>query len=107
MTKKEKILAATLKLIVSKGIDNTPMSEIAKQADTGMGTIYNYFSTKEVLINELYFHLKVKESQIIIDKYDITLSVKQRFIIYGGKCRYFCRNPWIFCFWSNFIIRQR
>lgn len=103
MTKKEKILAATLKLIVSKGIDNTPMSEIAKEADTGMGTIYNYFSTKEVLINELYFHLKVKESEIIIDGYDITLSVKQRFIhLWRKMVDYFIQEPMDFLFLEQF-----
>lgn len=103
MTKKEKILTATLKLIVSKGIDNTPMSEIAKEADTGMGTIYNYFSTKEILVNELYFHLKVKESEIIIQGYDSTLSVKQRFIhLWKKMVDYFIQEPLDFLFLEQF-----
>lgn len=103
MTKKEKILAATLKLIVSKGIDNTPMSEIAKEADTGMGTIYNYFSTKEILLNELYFHLKVKESEIIIQGYDGTLSVKQRFMhLWKKMVDYFIQEPLDFLFLEQF-----
>ena len=50
MTKKEAIIAAALELLVEKGVHNTPMSEIAKAAGTGMGTIYNHFSCKEEII---------------------------------------------------------
>lgn len=103
MTKREKILAATLRLIVSKGIDNTPMSEIAREADTGMGTIYNYFSTKEILINELYFSLKAKESKIIIEGYDATQSVKQRFVhLWRKMMMYFIKEPLDFMFLEQF-----
>ncbi len=103
MTKREQILAATLRLIVSKGIDNTPMSEIAKEADTGMGTIYNYFSTKEILINELYFYLKGKESKIMIEGYDSSLSVKQRFIhLWKKMMTYFINEPLDFMFLEQF-----
>jgi len=34
------------------------MSAIAKAANTGMGTIYNYFTTKEELINSIYLYIK-------------------------------------------------
>jgi AcrR family transcriptional regulator len=40
---------AAMKLLVDRGIQATPMSAIAKAAGTGMGTIYNYFATKEDL----------------------------------------------------------
>ena len=53
MTKKENILSAALSLLTQKGVHNTPMSAIAKSAGTGMGTIYNYFPNKELLINEI------------------------------------------------------
>jgi len=103
MNKKEQILNATLKLIVQKGIESTPMSEIAKAADTGMGAIYNYFPNKEALVSELYFHLKTKESAIIAYGYDSSLSVKQRFIYLWKKMiSYFLAEPLDFMFLEQF-----
>lgn len=103
MNKKEQILNATLKLIVQKGIESTPMSEIAKAADTGMGAIYNYFPNKETLINELYLHLKTKESAIIACGYDTNLSVKQRFVHLWKKIiNYFIDEPLDFMFLEQF-----
>ena len=58
MGKKEDILNTTLTLVIANGIHNTPMSLIAEEAGVGMGTIYNYFASKEVLINALYLKLR-------------------------------------------------
>lgn len=103
MNKKEQILKATLQLIVQKGIESTPMSEIAKEAGTGMGAIYNHFPNKEALINELYFHLKAKESRIMIEGYDRSLSVRQRFIYLWKKMvKYFLAEPMDFQFLEQF-----
>jgi len=103
MNKKDQILNATLKLIVQKGIESTPMSEIAKAADTGMGAIYNYFPNKEALVSELYFHLKTKESAIIAQGYDSTLAVKQRFMYLWKKMiNYFLAEPLDFMFLEQF-----
>lgn len=103
MNKKEQILTATLKLIVEKGIESTPMSEIAKAADTGMGAIYHHFPNKESLINELYFYLKAKESAIIMEGYDPSLSVKQRFIwLWKKMISYFISEPMDFMFLEQF-----
>ena len=79
------------------------MSEIAKAAHTGMGTSYNYFPTKEVLLNELYFHLKRKEAQLIMEGYDATKPVKQRFIYLWKKMmQYFLQEPLDFMFLEQF-----
>lgn len=103
MNKKEQILKATLQLIVQKGIESTPMSEIAKAANTGMGAIYNHFPNKETLINELYFYLKAKESRIMIEGYDPNLSVRQRFIYLWKKMiQYFLTEPMDFQFLEQF-----
>lgn len=64
VNKKEAILSSALKLLTEKGVHNTPMSAIAKAAGTGMGTIYNYFPNKEILINEIYVSIKDKEKTI-------------------------------------------
>lgn len=67
MSKREAILSSALQLLTEKGVHNTPMSAIAKAAGTGMGTIYNYFPNKEVLINEIYVSIKEKEKSAYLD----------------------------------------
>lgn len=64
--KKEDIIRATIKLFYEKGLAATPMSAIAKEANVGMGTIYNYFPTKENLIQALFLYLKEKQAQYVL-----------------------------------------
>lgn len=64
MNKKESIVLAALQLLSERGVHNTPMSAVAKVAGSGMGTIYNYFPTKEILINEIYVYIKQQEAAV-------------------------------------------
>ena len=66
MSKKDAILNAALGLLVEKGVHNTPMSQVAKAAGTGMGTIYNYFPNKEILINTIYLDIKEQEESLFL-----------------------------------------
>ncbi|MBB6369814.1 AcrR family transcriptional regulator [Chryseobacterium shigense] len=70
-----------MKLLTEKGIQATPMSAIAKAAGTGMGTIYNYFPTKEELINAIYLYIKNLEVQFITRKTNES-SLKIKFLDY-------------------------
>lgn len=45
----EKIVRAAKQLFLEKEFDDVTMSEIAKQAEVGLGTAYNYYSSKEEL----------------------------------------------------------
>lgn len=65
VNKKESILRAALALLVKNGVHATPMSAIANAANTGMGTIYNYFSNKEKLINAIYVDIKQHEERVL------------------------------------------
>lgn len=65
MEKKEQIILKAIHLLVTNGEHSTPMSLIAKEANTGMGTIYNYFPSKEDLINECYSYLRQKQQLFI------------------------------------------
>jgi AcrR family transcriptional regulator len=44
---RNKLLAATLKLMVEKGVEKTTMNDISDGADLGRRTFYNHFSSKE------------------------------------------------------------
>ncbi len=50
---REEILSAAEKVFAAKGFFPTTMSDIAREAEFGTGTLYNYFKSKE----ELYFTL--------------------------------------------------
>ena len=56
--KKTAIMEAALKLITERGFHGTSTAEISKEAGVATGTLFNYFPTKEDLINSLYFEVK-------------------------------------------------
>lgn len=51
--KRADILIATRDLIIEQGLQSTSMSQIARRAGVGMGTIYNYFENKEDLVRRV------------------------------------------------------
>lgn len=48
--KQRKILEASIELIAEKGFANTSTAEIAKRAGVSVGTLFNYYKTKETLL---------------------------------------------------------
>jgi len=98
VNKKENILRSALELLVAKGVHNTPMSAIAKNAGTGMGTIYNYFSNKDILINALYVSIKEQENSAFPD-FDINRPIKTQFeSYYKAIVLFFVENATYFQF---------
>lgn len=61
--KKTAIMKAALKLFTEKGFHGTSTAQISKDAGVATGTLFNYFPTKEDLINSLYFEVKGKLSR--------------------------------------------
>ena len=51
--RKEEILNAALELFAKHGVSHTTMQDIAQKAGISKGLIYNYFLSKEDLLNEL------------------------------------------------------
>lgn len=60
---RQEILAAAENVFVRKGFFNATMNEIASFAEFGVGTIYQYFSSKE----ELYATLILERADTIMD----------------------------------------
>lgn len=93
MSKKESIISAAIDLLSVQGVHNTPMSAIAKSAGTGMGTIYNHFENKEVLINDLYLLIKEAERSAF-PPFDPNAPVKTQFERYfENLVRFFIEHP--------------
>ena len=61
--KRTAILDAALKLFTERGFHGTSTAQISKDAGVATGTLFNYFPTKEDLINSLYFDVKGDLSQ--------------------------------------------
>jgi AcrR family transcriptional regulator len=56
-TRREEILEAMLELVVERGINDAPMSELAKRSGASAGIIYHYFANKDDIINQLYLSI--------------------------------------------------
>ncbi len=70
--KREIILQAALRVFAQKGFAATKMNDIAQQAGIGKGTLYEYFTSKEDLFFETFFHLFEQYDQIFQEKLQLT-----------------------------------
>lgn len=92
-----------MRLLTQKGVQGTPMSAIAAAAGTGMGTIYNYFATKEALINAVYLYVKRAAVQQLNQRMDHTLPLKTRFFqYYAAFIEFYQKYPESFAFMEQF-----
>lgn len=71
MDRKQEILLAANKSFSLFGYKATTMEQIAKIANVGKGTIYNFFENKEVLFQEIVLHMieemKQEAIQVIME----------------------------------------
>jgi AcrR family transcriptional regulator len=105
MSKKEDILNTTLKIVIEKGIHNTPMSLIAQEAGVGMGTIYNYFDSKAELINALFLKLKEDEAAYMLKNFKSGIPVRHSFSFFWKNIlQYFIHHPKEFQFLEQFYF---
>jgi len=61
--KRKKIIEVSLKLFVERGFHGTPTSLIAKESGIATGTLFNYFKTKDILINEVYKDIELEQKK--------------------------------------------
>ncbi|MCO7128160.1 TetR/AcrR family transcriptional regulator [Sporolactobacillus shoreicorticis] len=74
----DRLFNETLKLISEQGFYSTPMSQIAKKSGISMGSIYNQFENKEILLNELYKKIKIRFANHVLSKINGTESIEQQ-----------------------------
>lgn len=89
INKRKAIAKSTCDLFISKGFVNISISEIAKIAGIGKGTIYEYFTNKEDIIFELMSCLQedydVKLNSVLKKSQSITEKIKYLFSLYIGE----------------------
>jgi AcrR family transcriptional regulator len=93
-SKRKQILLATRDLVFEQGLQDVAMSEIAQRAQVGMGTIYNYFHSKEDLVFCLFSEIKASMSQCVMEGYDATQPVVDRVLyLLNSLVRYCIQHP--------------
>ncbi len=101
--KRADIMQATLELIAEHGFHGAPMSLIAERAGVGAGTIYRYFASKDVLINELFLELDEKIKAQILKGYSTARPIRERFLhLSCGLFGYFVEFPLHFRYVEQF-----
>jgi len=80
--KRLQILETALKLFVSQGLQQTSMAQISKVSSIAVGTIYHHFESKDVLVQEIYLHIKKNFGQAtLFSESERNLNYKERFAI--------------------------
>lgn len=103
MPKRDDIFKAALKLLVERGEQATSMKLVALEAGCGIGTMYNYFPSKEDLINQLYLKVKIDGIGLIIKGLNSDLPVKQQFTeAWSNAIQFALSNPYEHKFMETF-----
>ncbi len=76
------LIEAAYEVISSQGIDSTTMQKISEVADVGLGTIYNYFDSKEDLVMQVMALVMDHMAQRILKVTD-TFSDSAQVCAYG------------------------
>ncbi len=118
--KKTAIMEAALKLFTERGFHGTSTAEISKEAGVATGTLFNYFPTKEYLINSLYFEVKGQLSQSMGKEIEVQstfqdklrkmwsnlikwgLDNQEEFLFVGQ----FCSSPYITKFTREEVMKE-
>ncbi|MFA6138345.1 MAG: TetR/AcrR family transcriptional regulator [Sulfurimonas sp.] len=81
--KKEQIIQSALELFAAKGFYNTTIPDIALAVKMSVGSMYNYFTSKDVLAKEIIKYISVYLGQKLreINEQDITTQEKTRKIV--------------------------
>ncbi len=76
--KRKKIIEVAMRLFVERGFHGTPTSLIAKEAEIATGTLFNYFKTKDILINEIFKEIKLEQKESILKDLDGAKTYKMK-----------------------------
>jgi TetR/AcrR family transcriptional repressor of multidrug resistance operon len=102
--KRVAVLKSTLALIKEHGFHGTPMSMIAKHAGVAAGTIYHYFDSKEILIVELYIHVRDRLATAVLLNDDESMPYKDRFFNFMiNQYNFYIENPDALIFLEQYV----
>ena len=76
--KRTQLLEASIDLFADEGFWNTPTARIARHAGVATGTLFNYFESKDVLIDEVYMQLKHEWMHHIMQNFPQNGTIKEQ-----------------------------
>lgn len=79
MDKIKIILSTALRLFVEDGFHGTATAKIAKESGVANGTLFNYYSTKDILIINIYQNIVQNKEAYIIEKMNANSVSKEAF----------------------------
>jgi AcrR family transcriptional regulator len=98
-----RILEATLRLVAERGLYDTPMSLVAKEADVAAGTIYHYFENKDALIFTLFRQCKEQLAESLKASYKPAAGYQENFAhLWRGMFGFYIKNPLVLRFLEQF-----
>lgn len=99
MDKKQRIIITMLELVVKQGVHATPISQVAKEANVAVGTIYHYFENKQQIIEEIYMMIFQDYGVVLMTNLPEDESFKKQFeTMWLNLYNYFSSNPLAFRF---------
>jgi len=104
MEKKQRIILTMLELVVAQGVHATPMSQVAKEANVAVGTIYHYFNNKNEIIEEIYSMICQDFGVVLIANMPENDFKKQYETIWLNMFYYFTENPLAFEFMEHVAV---
>lgn len=75
--KRNALIDSALRIFAERGL-GAPTSKIAKGAGVAEGTLFNYFETKDDLLNQLYLELKAQLRDAMVPGYPRDQDLKTR-----------------------------
>ncbi len=72
--RRKDIIDAAEKVFFKKGLNNSTMDEVAKEAELSKGTLYLYFKSKE----EIHFEIRTRALNILSKMFKKAISEKKR-----------------------------
>lgn len=88
--KRRDIAIACTDLLLEKGLKKLTVSEIAKTAGIGKGTVYEYFPNKEAVVFEIIRNVIEEHQQNLIERSDENTSCRQKvfYLFDFSLCQY-------------------
>jgi len=102
--KKKRIRAAAVEVISEKGFYNTRMQDIADEAGLAVGTIYNYFSNKDDVLEYIFKMEMERRMEIMQELKSKDISTKKLITLFLEKhFETLVRNPHL----GRVIVREK
>lgn len=102
---KDNILNASLKLFAEKGFHGTSINDIAKAANISKGLAYNYFDSKQKIIEAIFEEL-FKEGEKFIEIMDAVDDPYEKLkLIIEFTFKYYEENEELWALYASFIFQ--